>query len=906
MPIATEEPAPEQLSSDGCGHTELRGPERYYARFAVTVLLYLVAGAAGLAVPFTTGNVSPVWPASGVALGCLLIFGPSVWPAVAVAAFLVNFFSRIPPLAAAGLAVGNTLAALAGTFLLCRVQFRTSLSRLADVLALVGLAAGLSCTISASLGTGVLFFFGVNPWTSGSTAWPIYYIGDALGVILVTPAVLSIREVRGLLSRARIIEFGGLLLLAGVASILLFEGHFRFVEQHNIFVLLVFPFVPWAAIRFGVAGVTLTNVLIGAIAVIASARGVGPFAADAPFVSAILLQLFLATLSISGLILAGLIAERQTTEAERESLIVRERLRAEEEALKSRKELLSVLDNSPALIYMKDEGGRYVFVNRGWTELFHTAIESARGKTDFELFPEESARQFVANDRAVVVSGDALEFEEQSELPDGLHTYHSVKVALKDGSGRFYALCGISTDITERKAREESLRQVHRALRVLSNCNSAVVHATDEQALLDEVCRVAVGPAGYLLAWVGCAEHDTARTVRPMAFAGLAEGFLDRIHVSWADNEYGRGSIGPAVRTGKPVMVRHLTDQPNFAVWRDALASRNLQSVLSVPLRDGDTVWGALAIYAAEPDAFDSSEVELIVELGENLAHGIASLRARKERAEAMTELLRTQLELEERVRQRTAELQKAKEAAESADRLKSAFLATMSHELRTPLNSIIGFTGIIAQGLAGPLNEEQRKQLGMVQNSARHLLALINDVLDISKIEAGQLEIQCASFSILEAVRKAVTIASPLAQKKGLLLSTELSPEVDRIVGDQRRTEQIVLNLLANAVKFTDRGEISVRCGRNGDCVVIAIRDTGLGIDSRYHQSVFQPFFQTDTGLARKHEGTGLGLSICKRLVERLGGSISVKSAPGQGSTFTVQLPIEGKARCEQNNSGN
>jgi PAS domain S-box-containing protein len=906
MPLETGNAAHEPPRSEVDGRAKGAGTEGYYLRLTGTGLLYFAAGIAGLAVPFTTGNVSPVWPASGVALACLLLFGWRCWPAVAVAAFLVNFFSPIPAMAAVGVAVGNTVAALTGAFLLRRRPgFRPSLTRVREALALIVLAAALSSTISASIGAGVLFFYGVKPWTTFGAGWLIYYLGDAMGILLVAPALLTARKLWRPISGIRAFEFCGLLLLAALASALLFDGHLRFVEQHNVLVLLLFPLIPWAAIRFGVPGVALSNLLIGSITVIATARGYGPFSGDTPFINALLLQLFLATLSISGILLSAVIAERRRTEAERGDVIVSQRLRAEKEAATSRMELQSVLDNSPALIYMKDEAGRYVFVNRRWTEFFRKSVEDARGKTDFELFPEVSARQFVANDREVMASGQALEFEEQSELPDGMHIYQSVKVGLKDGNGRLYALCGISTDITERKAKEESLRQVHRALRVLSYCNSAMVHATDEQALLNEVCRVAVGPAGYLLAWVGRAEHDEARTVRPIAFAGPAEGFLDRIHVSWADNEYGRGSLGPAIRTGKPVVVHRLREQPTFSVWRDALASRNLESVVAVPLREGDSVWGALAVYAAEPDAFDSSEVELIVELGQNLAHGIASLRARKQRTEAMAELMRARLELEERVRQRTAELVQAKDAAESADRLKSAFLATMSHELRTPLNSIIGFTGIVLQGLAGPLNGEQKKQLGMVQNSARHLLALINDVLDISKIEAGQLEIQCAPFSLPEAIRKAVTVVSPLAQRKGIALRTEIAPEIDTVLGDQRRTEQILLNLLGNAIKFTDRGEVCVHCVRDRQWLVTAIRDTGVGIDPQHQQSIFEPFRQADTGLTRKHEGTGLGLSICKRLLDRLGGSISVESAPGQGSTFTVRLPLETEACREQNNPG-
>jgi PAS domain S-box-containing protein len=267
------------------------------------------------------------------------------------------------------------------------------------------------------------------------------------------------------------------------------------------------------------------------------------------------------------------------------------------------------------------------------------------------------------------------------------------------------------------------------------------------------------------------------------------------------------------------------------------------------------------------------------------------------ERKQAQKALKQAYDQLEIKVAARTAELAVAKERAEESDRLKSAFLASMSHELRTPLNSIIGFTGIMLQELVGPLNDEQVKQLTMVQDSAYHLLSLINDILDLSKIEAGQLAVASEDFDLRDVIRKAVATVSPLSQQKQLPIIVRIDDAVGAVTSDRRRVEQILLNLLNNAIKFTPSGQVTLSCDADTQWITTRIQDTGIGIAPGDADKLFRAFQQVETGLSRRFEGTGLGLSICKKLVELLGGRIYAQSAgPGQGATFTFTLPAGGK----------
>ena len=248
--------------------------------------------------------------------------------------------------------------------------------------------------------------------------------------------------------------------------------------------------------------------------------------------------------------------------------------------------------------------------------------------------------------------------------------------------------------------------------------------------------------------------------------------------------------------------------------------------------------------------------------------------------------------DLETKVSRRTQELTDANEKLKEIDRLKSEFLATMSHELRTPLNSIIGFTGILLQELAGPINAEQRKQLGMVQTSGRHLLNLINDLLDLSRIESGKMEVVEEPFELEPMVDEVVQTLQPVATMKGITIEKDL--QVPRVVcTDRKKLFQILLNLANNAVKFTDKGKVKITGEATNGTLSVSVTDTGIGIKPEKQGMLFEAFRQIEGSAKRQYEGTGLGLYLCRKLLSLLGGDIWMESEFGKGSRFSFRVPI-------------
>jgi signal transduction histidine kinase len=446
--------------------------------------------------------------------------------------------------------------------------------------------------------------------------------------------------------------------------------------------------------------------------------------------------------------------------------------------------------------------------------------------------------------------------------------------------------------------------------------NSGFVGETlDLSAIQDLVLRTRLGTSGYVYA-------VDARGA-PIAYPNAAAFTHPSLHFPQVIKALASSSTGSTVGrnfSGQKVLSTWATVAP--VGWK--VFVEQPESAVFAPVRG--KIWRTALLLAA----FLAAGMALSVLLARRLVRPIKQMRtsaarigagAYDERIElrrrdelggladelnGMAASLQASVKgLEQKVEERTRELQRALaelsqkgRQLEVASEHKSHFLANMSHELRTPLNAIIGFSQVLRQRLFGPINEKQEEYLDDILSSGNHLLSLINDVLDLSKVEAGQVELEVATFSLREALERGVVMVREPAMKRGSHLSLELAPDVDLVDGDERRLRQVIYNLLSNAVKFTpEGGSVVVASARVDGEVQVSIADTGPGIASEDYERIFEEFQQTAVGVDQR-EGTGLGLALSKRLVELHGGRIWVESEPGQGSRFVFTLPIGSESR--------
>src|SRR4029434_6308304 len=418
----------------------------------------------------------------------------------------------------------------------------------------------------------------------------------------------------------------------------------------------------------------------------------------------------------------------------------------------------------------------------------------------------------------------------------------------------------------ELEARTHELARSVGELKALGEVGQAVSLSLDLETVLTTIVDHAVQLSGTNGGVIY--EYDEAtQEFLLRASHRMEEELLEELRA--APIRLGEGAVGRAATIRAPVQVPDILDEREYtARVRPVLARLGYRSILAVPLFREERIVGGLVVWRQETGSFSPEVVNLLQTFATQSVLAIQNARLFRE--------------IEEKSKQ-----------IEAANRHKSEFLANMSHELRTPLNAIIGFSEVLGERMFGELNEKQAEYTEDILSSGRHLLSLINEILDLSKVEAGRMELELATLDLPLAIDNARTFVRERATKHGINLDVAVDERLGEFVGDERKIKQILLNLLSNAVKFTpEGGRIGIKARQADGSVEISVTDTGIGISPEDQAKIFEEFRQVGSDYAHKVEGTGLGLTLAKKFVELHGGKIWVESEVGKGSTFRFTLP--------------
>ena len=608
--------------------------------------------------------------------------------------------------------------------------------------------------------------------------------------------------------------------------------------------------------------------------------------------------------------------------------------------------LHTLMENTTDQIYFKDTESQFIRINRSLANRFGLKNPAdAVQKTDFDFFTREHAQQAYKDERSIIESGKPIEgIQEKETWPDGQDTWVSTtKVPIRDRDGRIKGTCGISRDITGYYRAEQALRESEAKWRSLVQSAPDMISTMNLSYQIEFINRVPPRIGLTTKDVIGKSVFDFLTVEHHDRFKKACARVIETGEVTTYEVQ-GRMSgnwyascLGAIKQDGELVgfvmTSTDITDRKQAEIELQNSEERLRRAVLNAPLpimihaEDGEVVlisraWTELTGYMLEDmptiskwleQANRQKTVEIQAHLTqlynstERVAEGeyeIFTKAGKKQIWEFSSSLLGVlpdkgyliismALDITERIKAQQAMLI-AKETAEYASRAKSDFLANMSHELRTPLNAIIGFAEILRDELVGTINNEQRECVNDIRASGEHLLEMINDILDLSKIEAGKMVLQLEKFAIVEAVEEVNAIINALAVKKNLNLTLTYNQN-SMIEADRVKFKQILYNLLSNAVKFTpDGGKVSTQLEVTQSELRAQVIDTGIGIAEGDQAKLFAPFTQIDTSKSRRYGGTGLGLALTHRLVELHGGEIRVKSQEGKGSNFTFSIPLQ------------
>ena len=550
---------------------------------------------------------------------------------------------------------------------------------------------------------------------------------------------------------------------------------------------------------------------------------------------------------------------------------------------KSEARLRAILETTSSIIYLKDIKGNYLLVNQQHLELLGKNEEDVIGKSDRDLFPQEMADKFIANDRQVIAARSVLQFEELALMGHNLRTYISTKAPLIDERGEVYAVCGISTDISQQKHTEAELRESAARERTILKIVSKIRQTLD----LDEIFQTTTNELRTTLKCDRLVFYRfnpdwSGKFVAESVGQGWIHLVTNELQIVWRDTCL-QASQGGRYQEHKTFVVNNVAEANFSDCHREIYEQIQAKAFCIAPVFQGDRLWGLLAAYQNQhPRHWKEGEISLLTQTGIQLGISLA------------------QVDLFTQIQNQTRQLQQAKEAAETANQAKSVFIAHTSHELRTPLSAILGFAKVLQRQ---PDNSPaQKRAIGAIEQSGQHLLTLINDILHLAKIEAGKLSLELRDFILPSFLNNLTDIIRINCQQKEIEFEYKVLSSLPTIVkGDETRLRQLLFNLLSNAIKFTDRGKVEFTVGyvndfyrdvtsESSNTIRFCIKDTGCGIPEGKYQDIFLPFHQLDLHQSFQ-EGTGLGLTISRNLAEQMGSQIEIESTVGQGSVFRFDL---------------
>ena len=511
-------------------------------------------------------------------------------------------------------------------------------------------------------------------------------------------------------------------------------------------------------------------------------------------------------------------------------------------------------------IFALDAEGYILTWNAGAKRLKYYNAEEAIGKHFSMFYPaEDIANRKPQRELEVAIATGQVEDEGWRLRKDGSRFWANVLItAIRTDEGKLLGFAKVTRDLTERRAAEEEVRQSEERLRLL-------VQSVKDYAIF------MLDPNGIVSTWNAGAER----------IKGYSAEEIIGTHFSVFYPPEGVAARRPEQEI-QTALTKGQFEEEGWRVRKDG--SRFWANVVLTPVRSSSKLLGFAKVTR------DLTERRAAQDRAIADARRLAAQDAARTAAEQRARELRA---LADQLRAQTAELERRSAEAESANRAKSQFLAAMSHELRTPLNAIGGYTQLMQMELSGPITPTQREHLERIQHSQAHLLGIINDILNFSRMEAGQVVYDIAPVDMRTMVTTVVPMVKPQADSMRLRLTTGSCPEEVIALADRAKVEQILLNLLSNAVKFTNEGgDIEVACGLDRDRVFASVRDTGVGIPPDQTDKIFAPFVQVGRSLASPKEGTGLGLAISRDLARAMGGDLTVESTEGLGSTFILYLP--------------